>query len=72
MLVLTSFLVMGLGVFCIINKDLAWALYEWDSQSMGNRRPARGKHWRMQVQYASLSLIMLGMIGMNTAIQSFL
>ncbi len=68
MLVTASFFIIGLGVYCFYDKDLAWTLYELDSRFWG-RTPVRGKNWHINVNYASMALVLLGMIGMMNGLQ---
>lgn len=68
MLVTLSCFVIGTGIFCFYDKDLAWMLYELDSRFWG-RNVVRGKNWNTNVNYASVALVMLGIIGVLNGLQ---
>jgi hypothetical protein len=59
-----SFLLMGIGFFCIKDTELAWQLYEWDCRMM-NMAPLRLANWRLRVKQVGYVLIGLGIVGLK-------
>jgi len=64
-----SLLAIGIGVFCFYNRDIAWAMFEFDRRFWSRTVPQKGKYWAHNVRYASLCLIMLGLIGIVVNLQ---
>jgi len=72
MIITASFFVIGAGILCLYNKDLAWMLYEFDARMWGADAPRKGKNWQQQVQMAGYCLVWLGILGMMTGINLIL